>query len=42
MQGLQKMMHKVTSLGFCKMMPSSSAVVLGNILRIVNEGICVC
>ena len=36
------MIHIVISLVFCGMMASTSAVVLGNIVGTVNEGICVC
>ena len=35
-------MHIVISLGFCGMMSSISAIVLGNMVAKVNEGICVC
>ena len=39
--GLQKVMRIVISLGFCEMMPSSSGIVLGNMMGTVNECICV-
>ena len=35
-------MHIVISLGFCEMVPSSSAIVLGNIVGKVNEGMYIC
>ena len=35
-------MRIVISLGFCGMMPRSSAIVLGNIVGKLNEGVCVC
>ena len=41
MQGLQRMMRIAISLGFCRMMPSSSAIVSGNMVGTVNEDVCV-
>ena len=41
-QGLQKVMHIVIFLGFSGMITSSSAIVLGNMVETVNEGMCVC
>ena len=41
MQGLQKVMHIVIFLGFCGMIPNSSAAVLENMVETVNEGMCV-
>ena len=35
-------MRIVTFLGFCGMMPSSSATVLGNMVGKVSQGMCVC
>ena len=42
MQCHQKVMRIIIYLGFCGMMPSSSAIALGNIAGQVNEGMCVC
>ena len=38
MQGLQKVMSIVISLGFCRMMSTSSEIVLVNMVGTVNEG----
>ena len=38
MQGLQKVMRIVISLGFCGMMSTSSEIVLVNMVGTVNEG----
>ena len=42
MQGLQKVMRIVISLGFCEIMPSSIRIVLGDMVAKVNQGMCVC
>ena len=42
MQGLQKVMRIVISLGFCVMRTSSSAIILRNIVGTVNEEVCIC
>ena len=42
MQGLWNMMLIVISLGFCGMISGSFAIVLGNKVGKVNEGMCVC
>ena len=39
-QGVQKVMHIVISLGFCGMIPSSSAIVLGNMVAKATENVC--
>ena len=36
------MMRIFISVGLCGMMPSSSAIVIGNVAEKVNEDMCVC
>ena len=40
MQGIQKVMHIVISLGFCGMIASSSTIAFGNMVAKANENVC--
>ena len=40
MQGVQKVMHIVNSLGFCGIIASSSAIAFGNMVEKANGNVC--